>query len=106
MSKACTECGTTENLTRHHVNGKHNGEPNSTVLLCRPCHDRLHEIECKRSAEKQRERLLKRSMRFTERSLKLIRQDKRWVHIADQWTEAEKKEMSDYLIQKANKVQR
>lgn len=32
-----------------------------------------------------------------ERSLKLIRQDKRWVHIADQWTEPERKEMLDYL---------
>jgi hypothetical protein len=29
--------------------------------------------------------------------LKLIRQDKRWIHIADQWTEAEKKEMLEYL---------
>jgi len=97
LSKACAECGATENLTKHHLNGKHNGEPNNTVFLCRSCHDKQHGTECKRPPEKQRERLLRRSTKFAERSLKLIRQDKRWVHIADQWTETERKEMLDYL---------
>lgn len=90
----CPDCGLVRTLTKHHLNGNHKGPK---VFICRSCHDEREGIMPRRSPEKQAERLLKRSLRFVESSLKLIRHDKRWVHIADKWTDEEKKQMMEYL---------
>ena len=91
----CPDCGLVKTLTKHHLNRNRKGPK---VFICRSCHDIREGFKPHRSPEKQAERLLKRSLRFAERSLKQIRQDKRWVQIADTWTDAEKKEMLDYLM--------
>jgi len=96
----CLDCGLLKPLTEHHLkeNDKFDdGVQGSKILICRKCHDKREGIVPRRSPEKQAERLLKRSLCFTKCSLKLIQHGKRWVHIADQWTEAEKKEMLEYL---------
>jgi len=90
----CPDCGLVKTLTEHHLNGNHKGP---IVFICRSCHDKREGFMPRRSPEKQAVRLLRRSLRFTECSLKLIRHDKRWIHIADKWTEAERKEMLEYL---------
>ena len=103
----CLDCGLLKPLTEHHLkeNDRFDGVcPSSKILtkilICRKCHDKREGIVPRRSPEKQTERLLKRGMRFTEQSLGKIRQDKRWVQIADKWTDAEQKEMLNYLRKK------
>jgi len=103
----CLDCGLVKPLTEHHLkeNDKFDhGVLGSKLLICRRCHDKREGIVPRRSPEKQAERLLKRSMRFTEQSLRKIRQDKRWVQIADTWADAEKKEMLEYLSAKLAKT--
>ena len=44
----CRQCGTSSNLTVHHIIPKAHGGPNTPencILLCRNCHKRLHESE-------------------------------------------------------------
>lgn len=93
----CPDCGLVKTLTEHHLTRNRKGP---TVFICRSCHDIREGFKPSRSPEKQAERLLKRSLRFGERTLKLIRHDKRWVQIADTWNETEKKEMLEYLKEK------
>lgn len=42
---ACRLCGTTANLTKHHLLKRESARlvgTNRQVVLCRPCHDRFH----------------------------------------------------------------
>lgn len=46
LKDRCIFCGSTENLTRHHIFEKH-FYPNSqeTVILCQSCHSKFHTIQ-------------------------------------------------------------
>ena len=40
---ACTECGTLENLTRHHLKNMKGKKTGVITILCRSCHDDAEE---------------------------------------------------------------
>jgi len=47
-SKKCAECGTTENLTNHHLIPKYVGGKDiksNLIILCRKCHNKVHETQ-------------------------------------------------------------
>lgn len=110
--KRCVKCGKTENLSKHHYNGSSKGPWD---WMCRtPCHDAEHDQTPKKlRTEEERQRLLKRRRELraakraaeptpkaiTPKQPKLKRYDGRstWMHIADQWTQQERKEMLQYL---------
>ena len=110
----CYDCTTTENLTKHHINGNGSGP---SVWLCRQCHDKRHNMIPKTSLpieeyeRRKAERLNRRAQRRIERDVKLVVSvnsvNRPWVHIADQWTIEEKREMyrylEDFLLKERNK---
>tara|TARA_R110000803_G_scaffold94110_10_gene161632 strand:- start:1995 stop:2321 length:327 start_codon:yes stop_codon:yes gene_type:complete len=44
MKKTCFECGSTENIEKHHVVPRSKGGK-KTIPLCARCHDKVHEFE-------------------------------------------------------------
>jgi cytochrome c553 len=104
VKKECVLCGSTEKLTRHHLYGPGMREGGPIALLCRSCHDKEHNQTPKKTPEQQEERLLKRQTRFANMRIKTIQHNSRWVHIADQWTDEEKKEMLEYLASNVSKT--
>jgi hypothetical protein len=101
-TKRCVKCGKTENLTKHHYNGSSKGPWD---WMCRtPCHDAEHDMTPKElRTEEERQRLLKRrrELRAIKRATEPARIEPEptptWTHIADQWTQQERKEMLEYL---------
>lgn len=50
----CNDCGGTDNLAIHHINGDHNDNSQANLMcLCNSCHARLHISKRKRSATGQ-----------------------------------------------------
>lgn len=47
LNKPCSNCGTWERLTRHHVKDMEGIKTGEIVILCRPCHDEV-EIQYRR----------------------------------------------------------
>jgi len=50
-SYKCILCGTTQDLTKHHLIPKRNGgkgKLNNTIKVCRQCHDEIHGFKTKK----------------------------------------------------------
>jgi hypothetical protein len=93
----CYDCGSTENLTKHHIEGNGKGP---SVWLCRPCHDRRHDMipNKERTPEQKAERAYNRAQKRISRDVNIMQKIGRpWIHIADRWTLEEKREMYRYL---------
>lgn len=99
--KQCVRCGSKTNLTKHHYNGNSKGPWD---WMCRtPCHDLEHEMLPRKMQNheeverKKAERRVCRAQKRIERDMKFVQSTPKWVHIADQWTPDEKREMFRYL---------
>ena len=72
---SCVECGTYENMTKHHINGGGKGPSNH---LCRDCHDKKHGIKRHENIV-HFEKRIRRAERRIRRDSKIIVETERQI---------------------------
>ena len=70
--RVCAWCGSTENITKHHINGRHGLGPVRLVYLCRDCHNDAHGIRPKDDKFKVLKRRIRRAKRRIKRDTKIL----------------------------------
>lgn len=74
--KQCEKCGSTEKVTRHHVDG---GGEGIWVYLCEACHDEEHGIT-RHEDEKALQRRIRRARRRIRRDTKIVEETEAQLH--------------------------
>lgn len=67
--RECEKCHTKENITEHHIHGKHKGPKK---YLCRPCHDEEDGMNKRKETANRYKRLIRRALRRLERDIKIV----------------------------------
>lgn len=65
-SKKCAECGSTDEVTKHHLEGQ-------IIRLCQKCHDKEHDI-VRHEDVKSLKRRLRRAKRRLRRDTKIVQE--------------------------------